>query len=328
MLIPIFIFVGSGVLQPILVEVLAYNGLSDKTTLLYLLPNYIGMAVSFLFNHGQRFSSAKTHWVIVAFLCVLDMFSQYLNFTGLVNAGSLIYTVIYSSVTVYTAIFSYIFLQRKIHTMQWVAVFVIMSGLVLGGCGASDEGKYIGLGVLQILFGSMFHALTYIISEYLLTRVEKPISAEMLSTLMGTAGVLVFGSWQFFYTIPHAKELVIGNISLLHGNVQLIFFSFFFLVLDCLAHALCFYNLLGSVGSVTTGVMKGVQTVLVFVFSHFFFCKIQQSQCFTVEKGFSLVTVVFGVLLYSSFQDKINTDEAQQFLAGEKPEKGFNACSN
>jgi hypothetical protein len=44
-----------------------------------------------------------------------------------------------------------------------------------------------------------------------------------------------------------------------------------------------------------------VQSVAVFIASHFAFCSSQKSQCFTVVKGMSLVAVMVGVVLYSSF---------------------------
>lgn len=81
--------------------------------------------------------------------------------------------------------------------MQWIAVIIIMIGLIFGGRGATiSGGEDVWLGVCQIFIGSMFHSLTYILSEFLLKEVEEPIAPEILSTLMGLAGVAVFGAWQ------------------------------------------------------------------------------------------------------------------------------------
>ena len=52
-------------------------------------------------------------------------------------------------------------------------------------------------------------------------------------------------------------------------------------------------------GSATTGVLKGVQAVTTFVASHYAFCSVVQSQCFSVPKAVSLVVVLLGVMMYS-----------------------------
>ena len=52
-------------------------------------------------------------------------------------------------------------------------------------------------------------------------------------------------------------------------------------------------------GCVTAGVMKGCQAVAVFVASHFLYCSIQSSQCFSMPKAWSLVLVVVGTTAYA-----------------------------
>jgi hypothetical protein len=153
----------------------------------------------------------------------------------------------------------------------------------------------------MILVGSMLHALTYIMSESILTRVENPIAPEMLCALMGAIGCVIYGSWQIFYTIPHFKTVVLDEVESHHGQGYVIITSYIVLVVVNLVHAICFFKLLSNLGSTSTGVMKGIQSVLVFVISHFAFCSLQASQCFTPFKGLALVIVVSGVFFYSYF---------------------------
>ena len=47
------------------------------------------------------------------------------------------------------------------------------------------------------------------------------------------------------------------------------------LTLASLVHAVTFYHLVGRMGAVTAGVMKGCQAVAVFVASDWFFCGAQ-----------------------------------------------------
>ena len=309
-------YIASGVCQPVLIELLAYNGMCEKNTMLYILPNYIGMSLSFLMNFRNSWRQGKIQWTTIVILSSVDILSQYLNFSGLVNAGSLIFTVIYSSVTVYTAIFSYVFLNRQLHSMQWIAVFLIMLGLIFGGRGAAElGGRDVSLGVIQIFIGSMFHSLTYILSEFLLKNASEPIAPEMLSTLMGLGGFIVFSLWQIIYTFPNFQVLVVDSIASKHGNIHVITFTVIILIVVNFIHAICFFNLLEIVGSTTTGVLKGVQSVLVFGISHFAFCSFQKSQCFTPEKGVSLFIVVFGVLLYSTFKIGKKVEEEEYLLS-------------
>jgi hypothetical protein len=55
-------------------------------------------------------------------------------------------------------------------------------------------------------------------------------------------------------------------------------------------------------GSTSTGLIKGVQSVAIFVVSHFAFCSVQQSQCFSMIKGVSLLIVLLGVYIYTQYQ--------------------------
>jgi hypothetical protein len=119
---------------------------------------------------------------------------------------------------------------------------------------------------------------------------------------MGAMGTVVYGTWQLLYTLPRSQTLIIDEIAAHNGDVAVIIGSYTTLIIVNLAHAVCFFILISSLGSTTTGIMKGAQSVLVFIVSHFAFCAYQQSQCFTPAKGLSLVTVVFGVFLYSTFQ--------------------------
>jgi drug/metabolite transporter (DMT)-like permease len=305
----LFLYVASGTLQPILIEVLTYNGACEKSTFLFILPTYIGMTMSLLSNMDAM-KHGKIRWLKMIALAVIELCSAALCFTGLVCAGSAVFTVIYSSVTVYTAVFSRFFFGRQLHYLQWAGVFTVMLGLTSSSIGATfgvDEGEEdVGIGVIMIVIGSMFHSLVYILTESIL-KSEDPVAPEFLGSFMGFVGVAVFGLWQVFYTFPRFQYLILDEIDAHNGDMRVIGTTYFFLVVVNLVHGLCFYHLIKSVGSTTTGILKGVQSVMVFVISHFAFCSLQRSQCFTRSKGASLVVVVCGVTFYSIF--KLETSE-------------------
>ena len=283
----VFFYVLTGVLQPILIEVLTYNGACEKSTFLFLLPTYVGMTLSIVANF-DAWNQGKIRWMRISVLLLIDLGSGILCFTGLVNAGSAIFTVVYSSVTVYTALFSWLFFGRQLHYMQWSGVCLVMLGLLSSSFGSNmfsgADNEDVGLGILMIMVGSMFHSLYYIVSESVL-KDDNPIAPEFLGTFQGIFGTTVFGLWQLLYTIPRWETLISDEIALHKGDVTEIVCTYIGLVIVNFIHGICLFYMLKMVGSTTTGVLKGVISVAVFIISHFAFCSLQQSQCFTMAKG-------------------------------------------
>lgn len=294
-------YVFSGVCIPLLIELISLNGGCETTTFLIALPNSIGACFLILLNKSARYKGT-VRWKPIIVIAILEATSQAVVLDGLILAGSAIYTVAYSSVTMYTAVLAYLFLQKKLHPFQWIGVALVMCGLSLVSIGANQDGPDAVLGVVLILAGSLTHSINYVSSEYLLTQCEDPIEPELLAFFLGTMGSCFNMMWQIFYTIPHYETLIVQPIQAANGNVAVILFGYFFLTLANAMHALCFYNLLRYIGSTSTGLTKGLQSVLVFVFSHLIYCHWIASQCFTWSKGLSLVVVLSGIYLYSKFR--------------------------
>ena len=89
------LFLASGVMQPLLISTLGYAGAYDRSTLLFLLPNYIGMACAGLLRPNV-FSTGVFRTRRLLVLCAIDVFSQLLCQYGLTLAGSSLYIIIYS----------------------------------------------------------------------------------------------------------------------------------------------------------------------------------------------------------------------------------------
>eukprot|EP00320_Phaeocystis_rex_P004529 CAMPEP_0119068758 /NCGR_PEP_ID=MMETSP1178-20130426/11227_1 /TAXON_ID=33656 /ORGANISM="unid sp, Strain CCMP2000" /LENGTH=95 /DNA_ID=CAMNT_0007050477 /DNA_START=98 /DNA_END=382 /DNA_ORIENTATION=+ len=71
------LFVCSGVMQPLLISTLSYNGAYDKSTLLFLLPNYVGMSLAGLLRFNSLFTGNIRPRPLAA-LCAIDVTSQLL----------------------------------------------------------------------------------------------------------------------------------------------------------------------------------------------------------------------------------------------------------
>eukprot|EP00597_Dinobryon_sp_UTEXLB2267_P004567 CAMPEP_0170063822 /NCGR_PEP_ID=MMETSP0019_2-20121128/4546_1 /TAXON_ID=98059 /ORGANISM="Dinobryon sp., Strain UTEXLB2267" /LENGTH=278 /DNA_ID=CAMNT_0010270349 /DNA_START=176 /DNA_END=1012 /DNA_ORIENTATION=- len=226
---------------------------------------------------------------------------------GLMYAGSAIFTVVYSSVTIYNAIFAHIFLQKRLNIMQWVGVLIVMIGLALTSLGTQNEGKDVFFGIILILIGSMIHSGTYIMSEISLVHAEYPIAPQLLCSLLGSIELVGIIGWQIYYTLPRYQEKFLDEISIHNGDVSDILISYVLLSICSMVHSLCFFILLGTMGSTSTGITKAGQSAAVFVSSHYVFCATQKSQCFTPLKGISLAVVLCGVLLYSTSHKPAST---------------------
>ena len=192
--------------------------------------------------------------------------------------------------------------RRKLSSGQWIGCCIVVASPTVGGNLASQlsdrSNAEIALGAGMILFGSVSHAYTWVLVELLLGESD-PVPPEAVSTVMGVAGVGTFCAWQLIWTLPRADQLVFDVIRAHGGHNDVIALSYLLLTLASLVHAVTFYHLVGRMGAVTAGVLKGCQAVAVFIGSHFFFCEAQVSQCFSVFKAWSLVLVLLGTAIYA-----------------------------
>lgn len=294
------IYILSGIVMPLLIEFISISGGCEKSTMLIAVPTTFGMSLSIITNWPVR-KVGVIRWKSIIIIAFFDITSLVLNMNGLMYAGSAIFTVVYSSVTVYNAIFSRIFLNKHLHIYQWLGVLFVSVGLAATSVGADNEGRDVAFGIVLILIGSLIHSSTYIMSEISLNRTDNPIAPQMLCSLLGSLELVAVIAWQLYYTLPRYHDKVENEILIHHGDFVDIAISYVLLSSAAMVHSLCFFILLGSLGSTTIGVTKAFQSVAVFISSHFVFCASQKSQCFTTIKGISLVIVLAGVLLYSSF---------------------------
>lgn len=306
------IFIVSGISQPLLVEVLTYNGAFDKSTLLFVLPNYIGMSMAVMVDTSKFSNMINIAWSNVLSLSLIDMVSQGLCMLGLVYAGSSIYIVVYSGTTIWAAIFSRCLLNHELMWQQWLGVVVVVLGLsltALDRSGTSTSNEFIEgkIGICLIVIGSVLHALTWVLIEKWTKYATERIAPEVMCTLMGLFGGFMYLLWQVVYTIPNYQTLIIDVIAAHNGRISVIATAYIFLIFVSFLHALTFYWLLGQVGCVDAGIMKGCQSVAVFVISHFAFCSVQASQCFTSHKATALVIVIVGVLIYGQFSSGMSS---------------------
>ena len=69
-----------------------------------------------------------------------------MNYTGSAMAGPTLFAIIYSSVTVWAAVFSRVLLARRMGRLQWTGIVVVFAGLTV----TAFDSLTLGGGVLQV----------------------------------------------------------------------------------------------------------------------------------------------------------------------------------
>lgn len=278
-------------------------GLANSSSQLYMLFYYIGPAsvIIPLWWDQTRWPSTKTilRGCGIAFF---DIGSQTLNYTGAALAGPTIFAIVYSSVTVWTAVFSQLLLGRSMNLWQWIAVFVVFGGLTLTATDSVKVGGDVAHGLILVVLGSIMHALTYVLLEAIMTVGEERLTIPQNCAIAGLVAAGSFLLWQIVYTLPRWDDNIgipmrEAGTSLWKASGILLLFAGANLV-----HAMTFLHTLRHFmgGATSAGVMKGLQAVLVFVATHIIYCGHTggEEMCFTHGKLLALITVAGGVCAY------------------------------
>ena len=338
-------YILSGVMQPILMAIAENAGIADSKCQLYMLPYYLGpFMVSLTLCWPQRrttltdkdgtkplpptpiqFPSRRTV-VKAAFISLFDLTAQSMNYSGAAMAGPTIFAIIYSSVSVWTAFLSRVFLDRYMTWKQWTGVMVVFLGLVITAFDSISLGPKVFHGSLLVFFGSMMHAFFYVMSEGILTQKqsssdgdkEDEESEEPLSVVMNTSiqtGVAMSTNlvWQLSYTRTHFHELIWVPMQKQHTTPLMAIMILVAIGLTNLVHCTSFFSTLKHFpgGAVSAGVGKGLQAVMVFLATSVLICGRfgGQEMCFSTAKLASLFTVCAGVLLFAKATEQVHNDE-------------------
>jgi drug/metabolite transporter (DMT)-like permease len=297
------LYVLSGVTQPLLMTLIKAAGIADPRAQLYMFFYYLGpAAVTFSVS---TWPTSLSRIGMTALIAGFDLLAQSLNYTGSSLSGPTLFAIIYSSVTIWTAVFSFFVFQRQLTICQWVGIFVVFSGLCLTAFQSTALGQNVLHGSILVLLGSSMHALTYVFSEWLMQ--EDKVSVPANCAIQGIVSCFSIGIWQIIYTSSHLNELILipmknANTSWFYASSLLFLFG-----LSNFVHALCFFFTLRHFpgGSTSAGVMKGLQAVLVFTMTSIVYCgRIGGPEmCFSTFKLYSLIVVSAGIIMFGKATD-------------------------
>lgn len=294
-------YVLSGVTQPLIMTFAKDAGIANPSCQIYMVAYYLGPAcVTFIVpkeDWPSRSSMLKT-----ACIACFDICAQALNYTGSGLAGPTLFAIIYSSVTVWTALFSRVLLGRSMNPCQWLGVAFVFLGLCITGFNSMNLGPKVLHGSLLVMIGSTMHALTYCLSEGVMTKLDENVSVQANCAIQGIVASLILLCWQLVYTRPRFEELVWEPVQESRTSWSYAWSILFGFALANFVHSFCFFHTLKHFpgGSTSAGVMKSLQAVLVFIVTSIAFCgKLGgQEMCFSKLKLISLVVVVSGVTLF------------------------------
>jgi drug/metabolite transporter (DMT)-like permease len=280
----------SGVVIVIAMQWEDYHGLGGNsrvplshTTALPVLPTFAAnlIATAWLFRGwpGRRMYDRKM-WLLCAFALVGEAANQ----ASIILAGSLTFTVVYSSVTLWTAFLGVPVLGTSPNRTQWMAICCIVIGLLASAASHTSakegaNGWNLVTGAACGLIGSLSYAMMYVTTELIQRESDSP-PPEALCAFVGLVCSTAVGGYIAIWDGPRWSHLVEEELTASYGQIVTVYA---FIVVFCFWHNLMFYYLT-RLSAVLAGVNKAVQAVSTFGASHLFFCAHDPQQCLTAPK--------------------------------------------
>jgi hypothetical protein len=210
------VYILSGICQPLLMTACKNAGLADSQAQLYMLFYYAGPSSLMLtllpctccqakrasnearaaMVNGDRSGQGPSVVAVAkaSGIACFDIAAQSLNYAGAGLAGATIFAVVYSSVTVWTAIFSRVFCGRHLNMPQCYAIALVVAGLCITALGSVNLGRDVARGTALVILGSCIHGGTYVMSEAIMVKPRSNHENTNDETMSNTADAITTGS--------------------------------------------------------------------------------------------------------------------------------------
>lgn len=93
----------------------------------------------------------------------------------MVYCGSGLFQVAFSSVAIFSAVYSRIFLKTNVSAIQWLGIAIVTSGLIVSPLSSNSQGKSPVTGILLTLLGAQFYSISYIVNEAITVTFDSPL---------------------------------------------------------------------------------------------------------------------------------------------------------
>ncbi|KAF9570879.1 hypothetical protein EC968_001318 [Mortierella alpina] len=258
-------------------------------------------------DRSEPQSSWRLHWPVIQ-VAVMDVIANALVTVGFFYVGSGMYQVIYSSIVIWCAILTRIFLSRKLNNVQWVAIVGVTCGLAISAVGTVQEASPDGpvqtwleksFGALVTLGATFLYACVYVLSDKVLSTFKPKPIPEKVCSMVGTYASLLTFIYLCVHTFPNWQTEVLDVVAAHQGSWTTIIIVYPLLTISSLLHSLNYYVLLSRINNIAVGILQSLRAVLVFVMSHYLFCGVSATQCFNQWKFVSAIVVIGCVTLFS-----------------------------
>lgn len=207
----------------------------------------------------RRLNFASIRTVLIG--ACIDFSSGALLTTGLLMLGGGIFVVIYSSTTVWTAMWATC-TGQSLSLSRWAGVLLVTSGMALSASGnlAEVEGDVaatmqVVIGCAVLVAGTMLHAAMFVYAEVVATRAGMDLL--VLCASMGTVETAVLVLWNVLLLVWRGPALYVDPGTQADGTKLVLLYGA--LVVANAVHAWSFFTMLARVGAVSSAVMKGLQ---------------------------------------------------------------------
>ena len=239
--------------------------------------------------------SLNTAYVLTA-LC--DFSGYIVRTIGLSYCGSGLFQVAFSSVAIWSALYSRVFLKTPISCVQWIGIAVVTLGLAISPLSSLSASDSPLTGILLTLVGAQFYALSYVINEYIMSVPGNKGSREICKRI-GIINTMISLVIIAVDTYPHREALVLSPLREKKASFGDLIQSFFFYVGSHFVHSWALFSVQGLLGAVWTGLLQCIRACAVFLVSGYLYCGSDANQCLTLSKGLATVFVCTGIVIFN-----------------------------
>jgi drug/metabolite transporter (DMT)-like permease len=186
------------------------------------------------------------------FFHTIAFFEQLMN-VGLIYTAASVYQMLRGAVVIFTGVFSYFFLKRRMTRWQWISLFLVVAGVSIVGLssvlypqerpsvfGDEDDVPFDWqsfLGVVFVLGAQILTATQFVVEEKIMSRYHvKPLRAVGLEGSFGLLSVLagmpilyaIYGNSRPFFDIPRGWHQITGNPAVWGTGIAIAFSIAFF----------------------------------------------------------------------------------------------------
>merc|ERR1719410_189060 len=294
-------------------DIMKLNHMPSRTNWFFIAHALGNSAVILLPSEGEGIMAAN--WRAASVPALMDIASYVQLFVGIALAGAQTKSILYSSSLLWSAVLSKVLLGRVLSRAQWGSITLLFVGLMyksLGGSKASlgDASSSFLLGAGFILAGCFTHALVNVKNEALIQK--GIISPKILCVVIG---IYALGMWfalyacgliiperagqQWTYTSEHFSFASLSVQDAADGVPMRSGAAWLGFVFSTAVHAGAFFSLLGKVGTVSSGIVKGMTTSTYVLISGLTFCGVDGSYCLTWRTLTSGAICASSVVCYS-----------------------------